>query len=231
MLQVKAIMDLLEVCLRTTYFQVDDKFFQHKNGMAMGNYLLPIVSNIFTEHFEKLALYSAQYKSSLWLRYVDDTFVVWPHGPERLQNIFDHLNTLRPSICFTMETESDNAISFLEVLVIREETALVTQVYRKPTHTGLYLNFNSNHPQDVKRGLIESLHDRASNICQDRRDLVKEINNLRHDLQMNGYTKGFTDSVINSKGNSRPKKGNNPLCSVYTRFVPKVMKYMYIKIY
>ncbi|PNF22345.1 hypothetical protein B7P43_G18297, partial [Cryptotermes secundus] len=72
-LQVKAIMDLLEVCLRTTYFQLDDKFFQHKDGMAMGNSLLPIVSNIFTEYFEKLALYSAQYKSSLWLRYVDDT--------------------------------------------------------------------------------------------------------------------------------------------------------------
>jgi hypothetical protein len=35
-----------------------------------------------------------------------------------------------------METESDNAISFLDVLVIRKETALATLVYRKPTHTG-----------------------------------------------------------------------------------------------
>ncbi|XP_023710176.1 uncharacterized protein LOC111865964 [Cryptotermes secundus] len=109
-LQVEAIMELLEVCLRTTYFQVDDKFFQQKDGMAMGNSLSPIVSNIFMEHFEKLALDSAPYKPSLWLRYVDDTFVVWPHGPERLQTFFDHLNSLRPSICFTMETESNNAI-------------------------------------------------------------------------------------------------------------------------
>jgi hypothetical protein len=87
--------------------------------MAMGNSLSPIVSNIFMEHFEKLAIDSAPYKPSLWLRYVGDTFVVWPHGPERLQNFFDHLNSLRPSIRFTMETESDNAISFLDVLVIR----------------------------------------------------------------------------------------------------------------
>jgi hypothetical protein len=28
LLQVEAIMELLEVCLRTTYFQVDDKFIQ-----------------------------------------------------------------------------------------------------------------------------------------------------------------------------------------------------------
>jgi hypothetical protein len=34
-LQVEAIMELQEVCLRTTYFQVDDKFFQQKDGMAM----------------------------------------------------------------------------------------------------------------------------------------------------------------------------------------------------
>jgi hypothetical protein len=103
-----------------------------------------------------------------------------------------------------METESDNAISFLEVLVIRKETTLVTQVYRKPNHTGLYLNFESNHPPHVKRGLIQSLHSRASTICQDRQDLAREINNLRHELQLNGYPKGFIDSVINSKGSSRP---------------------------
>jgi hypothetical protein len=58
----------LGICLRTTYFQVDDKFFQQKDGMAMGNSLSLIVSNIFMEHFKKLALDSAPYKPSLWLR-------------------------------------------------------------------------------------------------------------------------------------------------------------------
>jgi hypothetical protein len=55
-LQVIVIMELLEVCLRTTYFQVDDKFFQQNDGMAMGSSLSPIVSNIFMEHSEKLAI-------------------------------------------------------------------------------------------------------------------------------------------------------------------------------
>jgi hypothetical protein len=66
-LQVKAIMELLEVCLKTTYFQVDDKFFQQKYGMAMGSSLSPAVSNVFMEHFEELALDSTQYKPLLWL--------------------------------------------------------------------------------------------------------------------------------------------------------------------
>jgi hypothetical protein len=208
-------MKLLEVCLRTTYFQVDDKFFQQKDGMVMGNSLSPIVSNIFMEHFQKLALDSAPYTPSLWLRYIDDTFVVWPHGLERLHNFLGHLNSLRTSIRFTTETESDNAISFLDVLVIRIETTLVTQGNGKPTHTGRYLNFESNHPRHVKRGLIQILHSRAPTICQDQQDLAKEINNLRHDLQLNGYPQGFIDSVIKSKGSSRPKSEEKPLSSVY----------------
>jgi hypothetical protein len=69
-------MEVLEVCLRTTYFQVDDKFFQQKDDMSMGSSLSPTVSNNFMEPFEKMALGSAQHKPSLWLRYVDDTFVV-----------------------------------------------------------------------------------------------------------------------------------------------------------
>jgi hypothetical protein len=100
-LQVEAIIELLEDCLRTTCFRVDYKFFQQKDDMAMGNSVSPIVSNIFMENSEKLALDSAQYKPSLCLQYVDDTFVVWPHDPERLQDFLNH-NRLRPSIQFTL---------------------------------------------------------------------------------------------------------------------------------
>jgi hypothetical protein len=43
-LQVEAIIELLEFCLGTTYFQVDGKFFQKKDSMAMGSTLLVISS-------------------------------------------------------------------------------------------------------------------------------------------------------------------------------------------
>jgi hypothetical protein len=65
-LQVEAIKGLLEVSLRTTYFQVDEEFFKQKDGMAMGSSLSPVV-NTFMEYFYKLAPDMAQYKPSLWL--------------------------------------------------------------------------------------------------------------------------------------------------------------------
>jgi hypothetical protein len=63
---------LLEICLTTTYFQFEDKLYQQKEGMAMGNSLSLEVNNIFMEHFEETALDTADYKPAKWLRYVDD---------------------------------------------------------------------------------------------------------------------------------------------------------------
>jgi hypothetical protein len=121
-----------------------------------------------------------------------------------------------------MEVDSYSVIPFLDVLVTRKETTLVTKVYRKPTHTGRYLNFKSNHPPHVKRGLIQSLFNRASIICQERQDLLHEIKDLRHDLQLNGYPQGFINLAIKSKDSSRPKKEDKPPSSVYIPYVKGV---------
>jgi hypothetical protein len=113
--------------------QVDNRFYQQKAGMAMESSLSLVVSNIYMEHFGKLALETEQHKPSLWFRYVDDTLVIWPHGADGLQNFLTHLNNLRSSIQFTMEIQSEGGIPFLDVLVIRKGTALSTKVYKK-TH-------------------------------------------------------------------------------------------------
>jgi hypothetical protein len=84
-LQVEDVRELLNICLTTTYFQFEDKFYQQKKSMAMGNSLSAVVSNIFMEHPEEIALDTADHKPAKWLRYINDTFAVWPHGQARLQ--------------------------------------------------------------------------------------------------------------------------------------------------
>jgi hypothetical protein len=75
-LQVEDVMELLDICLTTTYLHYEHKFYHQKDGMAMENSLSPVVSNIFMEHFEETALLTADHKFTKWLRYVDNTFVV-----------------------------------------------------------------------------------------------------------------------------------------------------------
>jgi hypothetical protein len=73
--------------LTTTYFQFKDKFYQ-KKSMAIGNSLSLVVSNIVTENCEQIALDTADHKPMKWLTYVDNNFVVWPHGPADFPNFF-----------------------------------------------------------------------------------------------------------------------------------------------
>jgi hypothetical protein len=188
----------------------------------MESSLSPIVSNIFVEHFEKLAHESALHKSSLLLQYIYDIFVVWPHGPERPQNFLSHLSSLSPSIEFTMESEWEGAIPLLDVLVIRKEMTLATKDYRKPTHTGRCLSFSSNHPPHVKRGLIQSLQNTASTLCQERQDLFNETSSLRRDLQLNDYPPGF--HWLNYYSNSsrllnNEKKALGSMCTPHVKGV------------
>ena len=110
----------------------NDEYYEQTDGAAMGNPLSPIVVNIYMEFFEEMALQSAMVKPKMWLRYVDDTFVIWSGDKEELSMFQQHLNSLRPSIQFTMEGESDGQLPFLDVLVKKEDGRLITSLH--PLH-------------------------------------------------------------------------------------------------
>ena len=51
-----------------------------------------------------------------------------------VEDFLKHLHTQQPTISFTMETENDNTIPFLDTLVIKDsEGRLTTSAYKKPT--------------------------------------------------------------------------------------------------
>ena len=67
------------------------------------------------------------------------------------------MNSIQAFIQFPMEKEQDNKLPFLDVLVTRKEQEFRSSVYHKPTFTGQYLNFNSHHPYNVKKGIVDQL--------------------------------------------------------------------------
>ena len=138
-MSISNIMDLLEFCLRSTYFTYRGKFYEQVEGAAMGSPISPIVANLFMEQFEIKALQSSSNPPLLWKRFVDDTFVIINKAHK--DEFLTHINSVDPNIQFTAEEPGpDGSLPFLDILISPdEEGRLVTSVYRKPTHTDQYL--------------------------------------------------------------------------------------------
>ena len=79
--------------------------------------LSQVIANFYMAKLEQQALKRANLKPSTWLRYVDDTFVIWNHGDLELRKFNEHLYSICPSIQFTMEREEEK-LSFLDVMVV-----------------------------------------------------------------------------------------------------------------
>ena len=60
---------------------------------------------------------------------------------------------------FTIEIEQDNKISSLDVNVIREQGKFTLHVYRKPTFSGVYTNFENFLLNIHKIGMVYTLVD------------------------------------------------------------------------
>jgi hypothetical protein len=162
----EAILRLFHHVLTSSFFNFNGQFYEQTNGVVMGSPLSPVIANYFMVYFEEMALESATYKPLCWFHYVDDTFVIWPHGPGKLVEFLDHLNGLHENIKFTMETEKKGYQPFLDIDIYRKpDDSLGHRVYRKPTHTNLYLHANSHHHPSNKQAVLSTLVHRARALC------------------------------------------------------------------
>ena len=136
-------------------------------GAAMGSPVSPIVANLYMEYLEQKALSTAPHPPKFWGRYVDDTFVI--HKEANKQGFLQHINSVDPAIRFTVEdNKEDGSIPFLDTIVKPEaDGSLSITVYRKPTHTDQYLQWDSHHHLSAKFSVIQTLSHRASTVCSD----------------------------------------------------------------
>ncbi len=196
-LPAERIAELLQLCLKSTYFSYNGEFYEQRQGAAMGSPVSAVVANLYMEFFEELALKSAPSRPRFWKRYVDDTCCIVKR--DAVEPLLCHLNDVRPTIKFTMELEKDGSLPFLDTkLTRRDNGTLSVAVFRKQTHTDRYLHFNSHHPVSAKRSAVRSLFDRARNITLQKKDLQREEEHLTATFKQNGYPLPFIRAVSSS---------------------------------
>ncbi|KAJ8916401.1 hypothetical protein NQ315_014611, partial [Exocentrus adspersus] len=227
-LNVSAFMELLTLCIKTTYFQLENDFYQQDFGMAMGSSLSPIMSNIFMEHFEETYVKSYINKPKIWWRYVDDVFSIWPHGQDNLTDFLNFLNNIEPTIKFTLELEENNKLPFLDVMISKNteiNSNFQTNVYRKKTNTNRYLNFNSNHHLSIKKGVIKSLYDRAKLVSSNVNFFNQEKDHIKNILKENAYPINLVDKAflqIENPSHNNNQQRQNPVANMTIPYIPGI---------
>ena len=152
----------------------------------MGSPVSVIVADMVMENIEQRALTSFLHPPIFWKRYVDDTCVALL--PSMVESFHQHLNSIEPSIQFTVEMESNGCLPFLDILITRDsDGSLSTAVYRKQTHTDQYLQFSSHHPSSHKLSVCRSLFSRALTHSSSLVQQVEEESLIFQALQKNGY--------------------------------------------
>ena len=198
-LSVESIGLLMKECLNCGYFQCNGQFYNQLEGAPMGLSLSVALANGFMESLEEKLLETAQLKPKYWRRYVDDTFVIWQHGNEALDQFHQHLNDECPSIQFTREVEEDGKLPFLDVEVTRNGDKLKTTVYRKPTSSNVYLHYDSHHADSIKTGVIKCLAKRAKVVCSEEDGLREETAHLEQVFRGNGYPREYMRRALKNK--------------------------------
>ena len=130
-------------------------------------------------------------------RYVDDSFIVFK-SRDHILPFLNYLNSKHTNITFTYEVEKDKCLPFLDVNILFSNGKFSTTVYRKPTFTGLFTNFESFIPITYKQGLINTLLFRYFNISSSYAIFHAEIEKFRQIMTKNGYPDKFFDKIVRS---------------------------------
>ncbi len=142
-LSIDDIIKLLRFTLSNSFFTYNKETYKQIHGCAMGSPASLIVANLCMEEIEELAHKQSTSPPKKWFRFVDDIFsIIKRHA---LTNFYNLLNSIDPHIKFTMEQELHEKLPFLDTIVTRNNGSLLINVYRKPTHTDRYLDYNSHH--------------------------------------------------------------------------------------
>ena len=145
----------------------------------MGSPLGPTLANFFQGCIEeKIFVHNKKLLPKLYLRYTDDVYAVFNCDNDCLK-FLEVLNSQHKDIKLTVEKATKFlTLNFLHVQIKLLNNGYKTCVWRKPTNTGVLLNFNATCPTAWKTGLITCLLCLAKIACSNCELYTIEVKKL-----------------------------------------------------
>ena len=196
--KISDLLKLTELCMDQNYFQFNDSFFKQTDGTTMGNSLSPFLADLYMSYFETELKQSLPYFPKTWHRYVDDIFCIFDTNEYSLDTFLNHLNSKHPNIKFTVETEKNRKLPFLDILVTRTpQNTLDFDIYRKPTNNDRLIPADSSHPTSHKYAAFNSMIHRALKYPLSLENRKKELKTIKSIAALNGYPVSLVDKLEN----------------------------------
>ncbi|XP_044762030.1 uncharacterized protein LOC123319226 [Coccinella septempunctata] len=188
--------EAVQLTLGTCYFQYEDEFYQQIDGVAMGSPVAGAVAQLVLEYFEEKVLLNSSYRITIFKRYVDDCLIITTE--DQIKEIMEVLNNLNNKLKFTLETELDNKINFLDMTIIRENNKIETKMLRKTINSDRILDYNSVHNIKQKKAIVTNYIDRAIKLTSPRYrpEILNQISSL---LATNNYPQEMINKTIKQR--------------------------------
>ena len=200
--KVSLLVRATSLCMKESYFQFGDKFYQQTDGTSMGNSLSPFIASIFMSHFE-ISLRENVNFPRFWVRYVDDICAIIKK--QQLRSVLKLLNSQYESIIFTHEEEINGRLPFLDLELIRNETKIDFSIYRKSTTTDRFITSDSYHPKQHKLAAFHSMIHRLENIPLSETYYEKEKAKIIEIAAINGFDRKIIEKIINTAKRKKVK--------------------------
>ena len=228
----KVIATFLTLILTLNNFVFNDKNYVQTNGASMGTKCAPTYASLFMGRFEEThILPRIRAFTLLYIRYIDDLFMIWKGSEKELLKFLKEINEVHPTIKFEYKY-SRKKVDFLDTAVSFSGRKLKTTLYTKPTDRKAYLHGKSYHPKSTKEAIAYSQATRLRRICTEKEDFEIHAKKLMNDLTNRGYRKEKVSEDINRAGNRdretllmyKEKSPNDqtPLIVTYHRNLPNL---------
>ncbi|XP_044762054.1 uncharacterized protein LOC123319267 [Coccinella septempunctata] len=206
---------MIEFYFDSSYFSFGGNIYLQLDGSAMDNPLSPILAEIAMDELVSSVLANLPFVLPFFWLYVDDSITAVPE--EEFDTILDYFNAFNPKLQFTMETERDNKLAFLDVEVHRKECGtLLTNWFTKPTSSGRILNYHSYNPIGHKLSTVKGLLHRMMNLIHHTFH-DSNLRTIKNILKMNNYPNTFVNKCLNSYFRQHRAFNNSekPPCKFY----------------
>ena len=191
------IMLLIKICLESTSFQWGNQLYTQDIGTPMGSPLSVVIAELSMQFLENDIVNNSPFPLAFWKRFVDDIIAALPENS--LDYFLDYINNINNNFKFEIEKENNRSLAFLDLKITRlDDNTFKFNIFRKATHTGQYLNFNSHNPVCHKKAVASSLFNRSKLVCSGK-DKVEEDNIIKQQLKMNNYPDQFIKKVSKFK--------------------------------